>query len=105
MSAAVAESLRKVRELLAVPERWTQGWLAKTDSGREVSALCPTACSFCLVGATERAVSAADVFDTVEALIRASGADWLALWNDTPGRTHAEVLGLIDRAIAAEASP
>lgn len=40
----------------------------------------------------------------IEALAQQAGVHWLslAIWNDAPGRTHEDVVGLIDAALAAD---
>ena len=41
-------------------------------------------------------------FAAQDALKRAAGCESIVDWNDTPGRTLAEVWGLIDRAVEEE---
>lgn len=55
----------------------------------------PYANAYCLIGSISRPRS-----EVVQYLIRAAGIRaWsLVMWNDTPGRTQAEVLALYDRA-------
>ena len=81
------EILKAARELLAVPERWTKGALARSQNGDDVNPKSSEAAhSFCIVGAIGRSNIDYDSFD-------------LAYWNDAPERTHAEVLARFDEAI------
>ncbi|CAN5869871.1 hypothetical protein BH24ACT15_BH24ACT15_29950 [soil metagenome] len=93
------EILVKARNLL--PGHWTQG------NGESPG-------TFCSMGALVRAVTDRpfEVCDTDQyvraalALARAVGhqyADAVVAFNDTEGRTEAEVLGMFDRAIEATA--
>lgn len=111
------EILRAARA--KVEQGWTQGARAATDGREEVSPLSPFATCFCSLGAID-AVCRLDFAFMVDEyarnayaqLRRAACGDegtWpggLSNWNDTPGRTKAEVLDAFDRAIAAaEAKP
>lgn len=103
--ATVREGLAQVRELLAEPARWTRFEPARDDAGQAVSALSAEAYSWCLAFAIDRvfglnvcdfnatAVAVDDLLDEVAGM-------QVVIWNDAPGRTHAEVLELLDRAIA-----
>lgn len=90
MSRAVADDLRAVRERL-VTQGWTQGAMQNAIG------------QVCLVGAGSCLSSNAWLATRV-ALYRAMEPDRgeLSQWNDAPGRTFAEVLALLDKAIAAE---
>ena len=106
-----SEVLRKARALIEKPENWTQGAYARgiDDAGKSIK----DACSLCAVGAVyaitdDLKAGGEKVFQRVlywlgSALARPGeppldSADVIA-FNDT--RTHAEVLSLFDRAIAA----
>lgn len=115
MSQLVAD-LKAVRELLAVPERWTVEYLARNSDGKNVPDDDPAATRFCLVGAIYKiSIEGGETsrygyeLGRVVDLIRFIGEvayghqlppRSLADWNDQPGRTHAEVLALLDKAIA-----
>ena len=94
MTAQTATDLRAVRAHL-VEHGWTQG-RAHDEAGR-----------CCLVGAATRAMG--DVVSYRYGAVRSAlfmalrGVDFdLSAWNDAPGRTFAEVLALLDAAIANE---
>lgn len=86
-----ADLLRKARALIDASEKWCQGW---GDGGRR-----------CVLHALAD-VSPDGVYDRKASSLLSKCAGWnsplsLGYWNDRPGRTHAEVLALMDRAIAA----
>ena len=105
----VNEILQGARELIALESAWIQTVHARDELG----APCwpgDGACQWCLVGAVEDAalrILPADEMrreaNIASALdrIRSVGPQHLAAWNDAQNRTHAEVLALLDRAIAA----
>ncbi len=90
MSAAVAADLRAVRERL-VTFGWAQG-------AHRIWTRC------CLLGAMEEV----GLYGTATALPRRAlwehipDGEEISVWNDAPGRTFADVLALLDKAIAAE---
>jgi hypothetical protein len=107
---SVREVLIAARGLIA--KGWTQGFAARDVAGQSVEPWSsPSACSWCIVGALNVACGT-DVSETYDGLARRKAAfeslepfvgceDWL-FWNDTPGRTQAEVLAAFDRAIEAQ---
>lgn len=123
-TAEKLEALRKVRELLAVPERWTQGAMCRDDRGNdldyrpwqaehELEGARPVPVCFCLVGATAQVMGGVRESMALDAvLLRVLEFDGLLEdesrfghdgedlyeWNDE--HTHAEVLDLLDRTIA-----
>ncbi len=109
MGATAVDVLRDMRVML---ERgWTQNACARDSAGNEVDELSLKAVSFDALGALTRAGRDAKVEARHEAIshLRAGiGFKSLGDWNDEPGRTQAEVLALVDRAISsasANASP
>ena len=93
MSAAVAADLRAAKDLL-VADGWVRGE-PRNPNGR------------CIVGAMQDATGGPTTgryFPMRTALFAhlPSRECHLAAWNDAPGRTFAEVLALLDKAIAAE---
>jgi hypothetical protein len=100
-----ADILRAARERIATPERWNQGWFAADAAGREVSSVSPIACSWCALGAVYATSGGARGADVEALLIAALPAECSAgdvgYFNDLPATTHADVLALFDRAIAA----
>lgn len=97
-----AELLTAARAL--VLKGWTQGFYAVTSTGEYVSPLESTACAWCASGAImainagfldEPQDSACKAFAIMQAVV----GDAIPDWNDTPGRTQAEVVEAFDRAI------
>lgn len=91
------EILIKARELISVPERWTQETMARTPLGDECPIDSDEASCWCAWGAISR-VSTGDYYEAYS-LITEMADYGVVNFNDT--HTHAEVLGLFDRAIAA----
>jgi hypothetical protein len=111
----VHDVLMKARVLLAEPSHWTQGAYARDASGRVVHPRSPAAVCWCIVGAVKRAdvrTERSEEDDGLRVLLRlfhpSTGqlkdklyAFWVMTdWNDDPSRTHADVLALLDEAIA-----
>lgn len=96
-----ADVLTEARELLAKPGVWAQGIeaIAEAYKGR--------ACASAALGRGLK-VSEVGGLAHIKAhlLLRRVTSDRIPLWNDTPGRTLAEVLSAFDRAIElAKANP
>lgn len=99
----VLTALRAVRELISVPERWTKGAGARKANGYRVKFSDPGAVCFCLMGAMSRCSLDSEVRSQMERVIN-SALDTprpfgYIDWQDRPGRTHPEVLAVVDRAI------
>ena len=97
-----SEVLRNARALIEKPENWTQGAYAR-DVKKDglTSPLSDQACAWCMMGAMQRC-SPNDYFARqhgYELLRKLGGVEYVGEFNDT--HTHAEVLSLFDRAIAA----
>lgn len=95
---------RRVRALLEAPERWTQGYFARDAAGQECVSKDPAAQCWCIVGAMVRLGSDdprpdVEFINVLKAHLGPAGRS-LSMWNDAPGRTHADVLALLDRVIA-----
>lgn len=90
------EILKAARELLAVPERWTTGVLAKSQDGSEVAPNSTEAVCWCISGACLK-IDGSQFLNVIEALKIGTA---VPIWNDAPERTHAEVLARFDEAIA-----
>ena len=99
----IAGLLRDVRALIADPDRWAMGCAARDAQGQAVMPERPEAVRFSAFGAPVRLAPAAhEIRDrAAEALNAAVGPEGWNWWEDAPGRTHAEVLAALDRAIAA----
>lgn len=105
------EVLVEARRILTPDGAWTQGVLARDATGAEVGYDDDTATCWCVDGAVTLAADEGDGRNDPswsaawEALKEVAPGDWnvaLIDWNDAPGRTQAEVLALLDRAIENE---
>lgn len=96
--------LLAVRELLSAPERWTQGCAARDRLSCPVAWDSGEATCWCLLGAVARAVPVVLRQHAInQAICSVLGAsENMSGFNDAPERAHAEVLAVIDKAIAAE---
>ena len=103
----VAAVLNAAADLLEKPGAWTQGEMARDESGSGVEERDPKAQCWCVIGAVARATTDLTgwVSNTyVEArttLALAVGTDadgGIPDWNDTPGRTQAEVVKALRHA-------
>lgn len=106
-------ALQQMRELLGDPKAWIQGSYAKVDSvkGFSTSPMDPEATCFCLAGAARR------VWKDQCIGVAGNGPEWwlgtqlirythdsidranVPHWNDSPDRTHADVLKFLDSRI------
>jgi hypothetical protein len=105
----VLDVLREMRKKLANPKHWTQRTFARTCRGRSVEYWDPKATKWCLSGAARMCAANNDVRGLAmgimaDELVGESSSSvrriCVVTWNDHPLRTHAEVLELLDRAIA-----
>ena len=102
------EVLEKARALLAPSGAWTQGNSALDSDGIGVCPEDSWAVRWCLIGAVEtvsarNAVKGSTTVSALDILLRTiDGPDQegIVSWNDATGRTHAEVLALLDAAIS-----
>jgi hypothetical protein len=105
----LSDKLRKLHEFLSDPEKWTQRAEARdflgtaTDpEGPDAVCFCPRGAAVHLFGPEGYRVTLAITYMLID-----SGA-WpdVPMWNDIKGRTHAEVLEVIEqtikRVVAAE---
>ena len=96
-------------EVIATPDRWTQGTDALDAVGSPVIASSEHACRWCAVGAVLASDSSIGFSKKMyaEMLVRKIGREsfgrmqGITLWNDEKGRTHAEVLAAL-KAVEAE---
>lgn len=102
----IVEVLRAVRELLSVPERWTQGAFARQEDKTQVNAEDPEAVCFCIRGAIHRvAVNHYEEARAACKLLEEGVPEYSKAWglsgyNDSRSTTHADMLELIDGVIA-----
>jgi len=94
MSKSVIEVLKEARE--KIRQGWCQGGPARDHRDATISTGDPNACKWCLFGAL---MAVTDDWDGPRAAIKEFTGCSLAEWNDAPGRTKAEVLALLDKAI------
>ena len=91
----------KLRETLEKRERWIRGDFARTATDDVTFPTRATATKFCLLGGCAHFGVPTDVIR--RALPDAYGTGVIG-FNDDPFTTHADVLAVIDRAIAMETS-
>lgn len=95
------KTLKAARELISVPERWTQNIFARDKDGGRIDPQSDEAVCFCSFGAIERFTGCKTLTEVEGHLdnvcARLFGTNVIS-FNDT--RTHAEVLALFDAAIA-----
>ena len=89
----------KAYELLATPDKWTQGPMARNAAGESVPDLAEDACSWCMFGALVKCyghsgIAFCEACRRVHEIIGCK----IISFNETPGRTHAEVLDVLKRA-------
>jgi hypothetical protein len=98
-----SEILTAARELISVPERWTQGTFARTKGGTPTFVLDENAACFCSVGAVHRAMgvsmNSSQPDGCLEMLRKSMRGHVVAFYNDN--KTHDHVMRAFDRAIAA----
>lgn len=99
---SAVETLRKARELLTPEGAWGRGKMGADRFGAPADLYGPNTVCWCVLGALYRAEGKDERQDEARPwLLKVlGGAQSLALWNDAPERTHAEVLAAFDRAIA-----
>lgn len=93
----VEKILVKARELLSIPERWTQGSTAKNVKGESVLAYDETATSWCIIGACIKVAESPNEAKIVISALQRAMFRGLGYFNDTA--SHDKVLRLFDKAI------
>lgn len=96
--------LYAVRSLLAKPERWFQGGIARAEDDRKVSITHPHATKFSLDGAFHRVhhitkATCGPAYEIVKYCIDRSRCVPVSSFNDARGTTHWTVTQMLDRAI------
>ena len=92
--------LKQVRELLSVPERWTQNTAARDANGEPCETIDPKATCWCIMGAFWK--FADQMFNTSDMCHIMQNK--LANFNDSVNTTHKDVLTLLDDRIIFYAS-
>ena len=92
--------LLRARELLADPAHWIQGEYAHDKYGNACTTVSPDAIAWCFEGALIRAINDVSPNFTINTThLGFATKGGLVVWNDAPGRAHAEVLDRLDTAI------
>jgi hypothetical protein len=86
------------RALIADPEHWTQGAIARNLENRSINSDRADACKFCSIGALNKCSTNKNSAPIIALMVTMEGN--VSCFNDT--HTHAEVLAAWDRAIANE---
>ena len=96
--------LKAARAKITKPERWTKGEIARNAAGKEVSPRSKEAVCWCALGALQAAAGKKCSFIEIDDLAYELTPrwTWIAKVNDHKDTTHADILALFDRAIAAE---
>lgn len=104
------DDLRAVRALIDTPEKWTKGrFVRMPTSGWAIGAggIAPVTggppVAYCIVGAIDHVCGALGERRMAPLMTLVRRLRWtgnLVEWQDLPSRTHAEVLALLDAAIA-----
>lgn len=109
MQDEVLAALRGARALIAHPDNWVKGVAARDSESNEVETDSARATCFCTVGALHKSLLVAGKGENVELYMEArsqlirhrpDNSAGLVYFNDAPTTTHADVLGMFDRAIA-----
>lgn len=93
--------LVEMRQLLTPEGSWTQGCMARDARGQLTSPGSPDAVCWCLEGAAMKVGRGlgGHWVAVKPVLYQATGSNYVE-WNDQEGRTHQEVLDLLDRMIS-----
>lgn len=106
-----SDLLINAKALINTPDKWTQGHFARDRLGLEISPRTDQAVCFCSLGAMMRVNYDEPYIPAVKALGRAITGDdtigyygaFQAVHEFNDKHTHAEVMGMFDKAIAKEA--
>jgi hypothetical protein len=88
--------LRAARKFIEPPDAWTQGPMRRTVGGRVVAR-----CLYAAICDAAGPIHVAARIGAEDLIRKAIGGGSIIGWNEVRGRTHAEVLDAIDRAIVA----
>ncbi len=98
----IAQTLRGVLEKLTPPGKWTKGYYAKNTLGEFVSPTDKSATCWCIDGAIRAVLGPRFTWlPASEAIAKVIG-EQVSTWQDDKERTHADVIGVLTRTIAAE---
>lgn len=101
------ETLKAIKAVIDTPAKWTKEVLARDASGRKIRPSSPDAVCFCIFGAIDRVVPNTNdrvdydnyIFAEVVKLYPGTPGG-LADFNDARKIGHADVMKVLDRAIA-----
>ena len=96
MSDTVRDVLIRARERISVPERWTQGAVARDINGSDVMTHSKRAVCWCSMGAIKAEAGELQYRAALNFLTGIQG-ECVHEYNDT--HTHTEVLAMFDKAI------
>jgi hypothetical protein len=97
------DQLRAAKALIDTPEKWTQGHYARDRAGYPAGPRSHLACRFCILGAFIRSAGTeVPAYGLSDFIPKDTPADRsVSSYNDHPSTTHADIMALFDRAIAA----
>lgn len=84
----------KIYELLATPDKWTQGYYAKNKYGDDVEEGDDTAVCWCLMGAIYICYEMEDYVKIMNKIESRIGQCSIPSWNDSEIREYSEVIDL-----------
>lgn len=90
--STVRDNLIAARALIDTPEKWLQGWFEGPNGTMDASEAVCRASGEDIGG---------DAYEAM-CLVLPDGIDILSTFNDDPDTTHADIMALFDRAIAAQ---
>ena len=95
--------LKKTKELISDPARWTKGEMARTMFGASVSAHDSSATCWCIMGAIHHETKddpflAGSAYQIVRTQLQGRT---VSEFNDDQNTTHEDVMTLLDKAIAS----
>lgn len=88
----------KPSELIATPDKWTKGEMAKDADGFPVFSTQDSAVCWCLLGAINRACGIDANRVVIFNKLGFKKINELTDWNDAPERTHSDVLARLKGA-------
>jgi hypothetical protein len=96
----IAETLKAAKAKIESPENWIQQNYAQDSQGKGVSPESPKAVCWCSMGAV-RAVAGSFSKEAEDAVLFLGNQVGEAAWVFNDDHSHAEVLAMFDKAIAA----
>ena len=90
---SVRESLIAARALIDTPEKWIKGSSRNGQGG------------YCALGAMDKIGPESGCYLALRSALPSEEPGFVAAYNDLPTTTHADILALFDRAIAACEAP